>query len=192
LTRVGPLQPEAAVAVFEQILEGVKAAHALGIVHRDLKPENVLMMEAGTGSPRVKLLDFGLAQLRALDTAVTATVTAAGVVLGTLGYMAPEQFIGVHVDERTDIFAFGVMLAEALTGKRPFDRPTYAQVLSSIHLEEFHLPGSAPAVGALDRLLQRCLAKDPAARFESAVELQRHLIPALRACPPNSISGRGV
>ena len=192
LTRTGPLQPEAAADVFDQVLEGIKAAHAHGIVHRDLKPENVLMMEASTGSPRVKLLDFGLAQLRALDTAATATVTAAGVVLGTLGYMAPEQFIGVRVDERADIFAFGVMLAEALTGKRPFDRPTYAQVLSSIHLEEFHLPGSASAVRVLDGELQRCLAKEAAARFESVAELQRHLIPALRACPPNSISGRGV
>jgi tRNA A-37 threonylcarbamoyl transferase component Bud32 len=192
LTRIGRLQPEAAADVFEQVLEGVKAAHAHGIVHRDLKPENVLIMNADTDSQRVKLLDFGLAQLRALDTAATATVTMAGVVVGTLGYMAPEQFTDVRADERADIFAFGVMLAEALTGKRPFDRPTYAGVLSSTHLEEFHLQGKTPEVRALDAELQRCLAKEPAARFGSVADVQRRLIPALRACPPNSISGRGV
>jgi serine/threonine-protein kinase len=140
----------------------------------------------------VKLLDFGLAQLRVLDGAATATVTAAGVVLGTLGYMAPEQLVGARIDERADIFALGVMLGEALTGRRPFDRPTYAEILSSMHREEYHLCGEAPAVKALDAILQRCLAKEPESRFASAGDLQRHLIPALRACPPNSISAGSV
>ena len=189
LTRIGRLQPEAAAEVFDQILEGIKAAHARGIIHRDLKPENVLIVDVDSGSPRVKLLDFGLAQLRTLDPGATASVSIAGVVVGTLGYMAPEQFAGVRVDERADIFAFGVMLAEALTGRRPFHRPTFAAAVSSTQLDEFHLPGEAPAVRALDALLQRCLAKEPASRFASATDVQRQLIPALRASPPNSISG---
>jgi len=188
LTGIGPLQPDAVADVFDQILEGVKAAHDNGIVHRDLKPENVVIVGTGREPRRVKLLDFGLARLRAADTAVTATVTMAGVVVGTLGYMAPEQFTGARIDERADIFALGVMLAEALTGTRPFDRPSYAQVLSSTHLEQFHLPGDAPAIRAIDAILQRCLAKEAHARFASVAELQRVLGPALRACPPNSIS----
>jgi serine/threonine protein kinase len=142
-----------------------------------------------TGSRRVKLLDFGLAQLRTLEAGATASVSIAGVVVGTLGYMAPEQFAGVRVDERADIFAFGVMLAEALTGRRPFRRPTFAAAVSSMPLDEFHLPGEGPAVRALDALLQRCLATEPASRFASAADVQRQLIPALRVSPLNSISG---
>ena len=142
------------------------------------------MVDAGTEPRRVKLLDFGLAQLRTLDTAATATASIAGVAIGTLGYMAPEQFAGVRVDERADIFALGVMLAEALTGTRPFDRPTYAAVVASTQLEEFHLPGEAPAIRALTPCLQRCLAKEPSARLASIADVQRLLLPALHACPP--------
>jgi serine/threonine protein kinase len=99
--------------------------------------------------------------------------------------MAPEQFTGAGIDERVDIFAVGVMLAEALTGRRPFDRPSYAAVLSSTHFEEFHLPGDAPANRALDAILQRCLAKEAHARFASAAEMHRVLGPALKAYRPN-------
>jgi serine/threonine protein kinase len=190
LRRLGSLQPAAAADVFGQILDGVRAAHEAGIIHRDLKPENVLIVGAGTESRRVKLLDFGLAQLRTLDTTATATASIAGVVMGTLGYMAPEQFAGVRVDERADIFALGVMLAEALTGTRPFDRPTYAAVVASTHLEEFHLPGEAPPIRALDAVLQRCLAKEPSARLASIADVQRLLLPALHACPPDVLVPR--
>jgi serine/threonine protein kinase len=190
LRRLGSLQPGAAADVFGQILEGVRAAHEAGIVHRDLKPENVLIVAAGSEPRSVKLLDFGLAQLRTLDTAATATVSSAGVVVGTLGYMAPEQFAGVRVDERADVFALGVMLAEALSGTRPFDRPTYAAVVASTQLEEFHLPGEAPAIRALDAVLQRCIAKEPSARLASIADVQRLLLPALHACPPDSIVPR--
>jgi eukaryotic-like serine/threonine-protein kinase len=191
LRRIGSLQPDAAADVFGQILDGVRAAHEAGIIHRDLKPENVLIVPAGTQSRRVKLLDFGLAQLRTLDTAATATASIAGVVMGTVGYMAPEQFAGVRVDERADIFALGVMLAEALTGTRPFDRPTYAAIFASTQLEEFHLPGEAPAMRALDAVLQRCLAKEPSARLALIADVQRLLLPALRACPPDVFVPRG-
>jgi serine/threonine protein kinase len=190
LRRLGSLQSAAAADVFGQILDGVRAAHEAGIIHRDLKPENVLIVGAGTESRRVKLLDFGLAQLRTLDTTATATASIAGVVMGTLGYMAPEQFAGVRVDERADIFALGVMLAEALTGTRPFDRPTYAAVVASTHLEEFHLPGEAPPIRALDAVLQRCLAKEPSARLASIADVQRLLLPALHACPPDVLVPR--
>jgi serine/threonine protein kinase len=190
LRRIGQLQPEAAAEMFDQVLEGIKAAHEAGIIHRDLKPANVLIVDAHSESRRVKLLDFGLAQLRPAETAATATLSAEGAVMGTLGYMAPEQFSGVQVDQRADIFAFGVMLAEALTGTRPFDRPTFAAVVASTQLEDFHLPGEAPAIRTLDALLQRCLAKQPASRFASAADVQREMIPALRACAPHSLAGR--
>jgi hypothetical protein len=182
LRRIGALPAAAAADVFDQVLEGVKAAHAGGIIHRDLKPENVLLVDVGAEPRRVKLLDFGLAQLRPLDVGATPTVTVAGMVMGTVGYMAPEQLAGTRLDERADIFAVGVMLAEALIGRRPFDGPTYAAVLSSVQSQEFHLPGDTPEIRALDAVLQRCLAKDAAARFVSAADAQRELIPALRAC----------
>lgn len=190
LRRLGSLQPDTTADVFGQILEGVRAAHEAGIIHRDLKPENVLIVNAGSESGRVKLLDFGLARLRTLDTSATATASIAGVIMGTLGYMAPEQFAGVQVDERSDIFALGVMLAEALTGTRPFDRPTYAAVVASTQSEAFHLPGEAPAIRALDAVLQRCLAKERSARLASIAEVQRLLLPALHDCPPDVLVPR--
>jgi eukaryotic-like serine/threonine-protein kinase len=121
LKRVGPLPVAQALSYARQIGDGLAAAHEVGIVHRDLKPENVFV----TSDERVKILDFGLAKLRPLesmsvDAATRGPVTDIGVVMGTVGYMAPEQVRGEPADHRSDIFAFGAILYELLTGRRAF------------------------------------------------------------------------
>jgi hypothetical protein len=183
LRREGRLDAGLCADLFEQVLEGVKAAHAAGIVHRDLKPENVLIV-AGAGekrAPVVKLLDFGIAKTTVLDAADTVSRTAPGTLLGTFGYMSPEQLQGQDADERTDLFAVGVMAAEAVTGERPFRGRTIVGLLHDVQRGAFRLAGDAPAARRLERALQKALAHDPAARYRNADEMQRELIPALRA-----------
>ena len=162
------------------------AAHAEGIVHRDLKPENVVRRSQRSRSLAVKILDFGLAKFQPLEmgAAVASSLTAGGVILGTFGYMPPEQILGQAVDHRCDIFASGVMLVEMLTGRRPFHGESYGELMQAMLRGTYHLPGSSPEIRALDELLQRCLAKEPRDRFSSAEELRRELVPVLRACPP--------
>ncbi len=104
--------------------------------------------------------------------------------MGTLGYMSPEQLTGGEIDERSDLFSVGVMVVESLTGRRPFTGKTYHELLTAILQKPFHLESNAPEAQRLDRVLQECLAKDRAARYASAVEMQRELIPAIRHCPP--------
>jgi serine/threonine-protein kinase len=175
------LDSGAAADWFEQVLEGVKAAHTAGVIHRDLKPENILIEEC-SGGARIKILDFGLAKVAAEEAGETR-LTASGIVVGTFGYMAPEQIIGGHVDERSDIFALGIMAAEALTGERPFKGATYEEMLVATFRGGARLRGNSREVRALDAILQRCLATDPSGRYQSVAELQRDLIPALRTCP---------
>jgi eukaryotic-like serine/threonine-protein kinase len=165
---------------FDQILEGLAAAHAQGIVHRDLKPENVMGRRDDERRLGVTLLDFGLAKERAADGSGTAQVTMQGAVMGTLGYMSPEQLLGQVVDQRADIFAVGVMLAETLTGRRPFEGETPADVSRAISSQSYHLPGASPNLVAIDEALQSCLARNPAERIVSVESLRRVLIPALR------------
>jgi serine/threonine-protein kinase len=167
---------------FAPLLDGIAAAHEEGIIHRDLKPENVARMRSEFGPPVVKILDFGVAKVRPVDTA-SDHLTSSGMVIGTLGYMSPEQLAGQEVDARSDLFSIGVMVVEALTGRWPFQGDTYAKLLSSIMLEPYHLPGDTPEVQALDALLQRCLAKEPRDRYESAAALRKELVPALSECP---------
>jgi hypothetical protein len=185
LRRERRLAPERAARVFSQVLEGVRAAHLEGIVHRDLKPENILISEGERDAPpRVRLLDFGLAKLTRADAADAQTATTPGLVMGTFGYMPPEQLTGGEVDERSDLFSVGVMTAEALTGRRPFHGRTVVELLHSMEREEFRLPGDAPEIKTLDAALRRSLARDRARRFSSAEEMRAALIPALDACPP--------
>jgi serine/threonine protein kinase len=164
--------PPAVVADWlDPLLEGLVAAHAQGIVHRDLKPENVIGRRDGSQSLTVKILDFGLAKFLAAESLSSGPVTETGVVLGTPAYMAPEQFLGREVDPRADIFSVGVIVVEALTGKRPFDE------------EEAEDPGRLRTVSpVVELMIRKCLAKDPQDRYQSAAALRRRVVPALRAC----------
>ena len=192
LKRERRVDPVRAAAIFEQVLEGLKAAHAAGIVHRDLKPDNVFLSRSPEGRTQVRLLDFGLAKLTqgltADSQAPTARepVTTPGAVMGTFGYMPPEQLTGGRVDERSDLFPVGVMIVEALTGERPFKGKTIHELLTAVLHGEYHLPGDGAGVRRLDDALQHCLAKDPAARFASAAEAQAQLTPALLDYTPHA------
>jgi hypothetical protein len=181
LTRAGPLPAADVAGWFDQMLEGLAAAHAGGVVHRDLKPDNVIAIRSGPGGFVVKILDFGLAKLRADEASTSGTITIDGGTMGTFGYISPEQLAGREVDHRTDIFAAGVMLAEALTGSRPFAGDTCGEFARAVEAP-YHLPATVPGWCDVDAVLQRCLARDSSDRFSSASLLRDALMPALRAC----------
>ena len=161
----GPLPVRKALEIAVQVARGLSAAHDKGIVHRDLKPENVFILNDG----RAKILDFGLART-AVDAAVTATGTEPGVVMGTVGYMAPEQVRAQPVDARADLFALGVVLHEMLSGRRVFQRDTPAESMTAILREDPpELVGTRSDISpALDRIVQHCLEKNPNERFQTA------------------------
>jgi hypothetical protein len=186
----GNLSPAFAASWFDQILEGVKAAHQLGVIHRDLKPENIFISKGLKSRTHLKILDFGLAKVRAVDATTSGTLTAPGTAMGTLHYMSPEQILGQEVDERTDIFSLGVMIVEALTGKLPFDGNTTTDVAIAIMREDYHLPGDSPEIKHLDSILQRCLAKNRQYRYGSISEMQQDLIEAIKKIPPFQDSKR--
>jgi predicted Ser/Thr protein kinase len=153
-----------------QIASGLAAAHAAGVVHRDLKPENILLTRDG----RAKILDFGLARMAqpsgAPEATMAAPLTGPGVVMGTVGYMSPEQVRGLEADHRTDIFSFGVVLHEMLSGARPFEGETAVDTMQAILREEApDLPSTVPA--GVRQVVAHCLEKDPAHRFQSARDL---------------------
>ena len=173
--RSGSIPVRKALDYALQITRGLAAAHEKGIVHRDLKPENLFVTKDG----RVKILDFGLAKLAQAESSEhtslpTATHhTEAGVVLGTAGYMSPEQVRGVAVDARSDIFAFGAILYEMLSGKRAFHGETPADTMSAILKED---PPDLSETNrnispALERIVQHCLEKNPESRFHSASDI---------------------
>ncbi len=186
----GPLPVKEAVQVAVQVARGLAAAHGKGIVHRDLKPENLFVTADGT----VKILDFGLASLRSdasdegpsTESPTETELTRAGSILGTAGYMAPEQVRGLKVDQRADLFAFGCVLYEMLSGRRAFAGATTADTLGAILKDE---PARVEALAsdvnpALAQLVARCLEKRPEDRLSSAHDLALALAAAVSDVDP--------
>jgi serine/threonine protein kinase/Tol biopolymer transport system component len=174
----GPLSQRRAIEYASQIAEGLAAAHNKGVVHRDLKPENVFLIKEG----RAKILDFGLAKLARADAAstpgegATATVpvhTMPGMVLGTAGYMSPEQVRGKEVDARSDIFSLGAILYEMVSGQRAFQGESSIETMNAIVKEEPPelAEGDSHINPGLERIIRRCLEKAPERRFQSASDL---------------------
>jgi eukaryotic-like serine/threonine-protein kinase len=181
----GPMPYRTVVRYATEIAQGLAAAHEKGITHRDLKPENIFI----TRGDHVKIVDFGLANVRvhqpAAGTSASKTVlTAPGSVIGTVGYMAPEQVRGESSDHRADIFTFGAVLFEMLTGRRPFEEPTMVETLHAIlkteaplrRLEDAHVPP------ALIDIIGRCMEKNVTRRFQGA----RDIVAALQNVPSQS------
>jgi eukaryotic-like serine/threonine-protein kinase len=191
LLQRGPVPIRKAIEYGVQTARGLAAAHDKGIVHRDLKPDNLFVTKDG----RVKILDFGLAKLTqrapesgTSDPTLTHQGTEPGMIVGTAGYMSPEQVRGQAADSRADVFAFGAVLYEMVVGKRAFTKPTSAETMSAILNEE------PPAVSqasqncppGLQRVVQRCLEKSPEQRFQSASDLAF----ALEALSESGVSGK--
>jgi eukaryotic-like serine/threonine-protein kinase len=160
----GPLPLDEALRVASQVAEALEVAHAKGILHRDLKPANILMTSSGA-----KLLDFGLARIAA-DAQPDATCTAAGTVLGTAAYMAPEQAQGKPVDVRSEVFSFGAVLYELLSGRRLFERDSLLETLNAVVTD--HPP---PLNSAAADVVERCLAKDASRRFQTMADVKAAL-----------------
>ena len=182
----GAMPPQAVVELAIEVCHGLEAAHARGVVHCDLKPDNLFL----TADGRVKILDFGIARLtRPSGRDPADTDTKPGLVMGTLGYLSPEQTRGLAPDGRSDLFALGAILYEALCGRRAFSGPSAADTIAAV-LHDDPPPlrsvlGPAPSI--LDRVVRRCLHKDPDQRFHSAHDLAL----ALEAVLDRPLAGRG-
>lgn len=165
----GAMPPRKAAEIGAQIADGLAAAHAAGLVHRDLKAENVMVASGDL----VKILDFGIAKRAVRDvgaSTVTDMLTRTGEVVGTVTSMSPEQVEGKEVDHRSDIFSFGVLLYEMLSGKRPFTGDTHAAVMNAIvSADAPDLPANVPE--SIAGIVRRCLEKSPERRFQSAADL---------------------
>ena len=184
-----------------QIARGLAAAHEKGIIHRDLKPENLFITKDG----RVKILDFGLAKLThpmlnsgdLTDASMAPTATAPGVLMGTAGYMSPEQARGQVADHRSDIFSYGAILYEMVSGQRAFQGNSVVEMMNAILKEEPpDLPPNRPIAPALERIVRHCLEKSPEQRFQSASDIAFDLealsgsTPATPAVAPGRLKHR--
>jgi len=167
--RQGPLSPERAIAIVSQVLEALEYAHQRGVVHRDIKPDNVFLLYDG----RVKVADFGIARV-----ATTSTMTQVGTVMGSPGYMSPEQVRGEIVDHRSDIFSCGVLLYELLCGVNPFSPGDATAVMYRVvHEDPLPLTRRDPSLPPyLEAVVARATAKQREARYQSAAEMRRDLL----------------
>ena len=192
--RSGTPIPSQAVSWARDAARGLGAAHARGIVHRDFKPENVFLTRDG----RVKVLDFGLAKLREPlvssvadpESASSTRETTPGLLIGTVGYMSPEQVKGLLSGPRADVFALGAVLYESVSGQAPFEARTPAEMLVSILRDEpppLTTEGEALPAG-LEAVLRRCLAKDAGARYDTGREAAEALDEILAALEPNRMT----
>jgi len=174
LERAGKLPVGPAVRIVRQVCHALGAAHAHGIVHRDVKPENVFLTGDPAG-PLAKVLDFGISKVAESGASLTKT----GMVMGTPAYMAPEQARGDKVDKRADIYAVGAILYHALTGRRPFDETDPLATLTAVLVQEPARPCSlVPSLPpALELVIQRAMAKEPAARYQTLEDLDADLLP---------------
>ncbi|HSS45578.1 MAG TPA: serine/threonine-protein kinase [Thermoanaerobaculia bacterium] len=175
--RSGPLAPKRATEIACQIAEGLAAAHAKGVIHRDIKPDNIFLTHDG----RAKILDFGIARIEkhgpqgaSPDVSLAGQLSRSSgqILLGTAGYISPEQVRGRRADARSDIFALGAVTYEMLTGRRAFDGSTPVETLGAVlrdHPEKY--PETAGIPEELRRFVLRCLEKDPADRWQSARDL---------------------
>ena len=188
--RRGPVAPADARGIAAALTSGLVAAHARGLVHRDLKPENIFVTRSGTA----KILDFGIAKLAQDPALPRGLATLTGVVLGTAGYLAPEQVKGDPVDARTDLFALGSILFELMTGQRAFAREHTIDTLHAIVHDD--PPDLLPRDTALTAIVRRLLAKAPDARFQSAADLLWALeqidSTEVRATPPRVDAGQPI
>ena len=192
----GPLPIEAALPIALQIAEALEAAHEKGIVHRDLKPANIKLADE-----KIKVLDFGLAKASEPDSApaglthsptLSIAATRAGVILGTAAYMSPEQAKGLPADHRSDIFSFGVVLHEMLTGRAPFQGETAAEVMASVMVRDTDFSGLPPNLNPrLIELLRRCLEKNPKKRWQAIGDVRAEL-EVVAAAPRARLSANEV
>jgi serine/threonine-protein kinase len=178
----GPLSPRTAVSILYDVADALGYAHGAGVIHRDVKAENILIDNA---SSRAMVTDFGIARV-----AEAAPLTATGTVLGTVHYMSPEQVAGDSVDRRSDVYSLGVVAFYSLAGRFPFDSPTASAVLvAHVTKEAPSLSNTAPSVPRqLARLVDRCLAKDPASRVQSCEELLTELRRVEDALPDDDVA----
>ena len=175
------LSPSRVADIVSQTLSALQAAHGARIVHRDLKPDNIFITKMGDRHDFVKLLDFGISKIMGSDS--VSNLTRTGSAMGTPYYMSPEQAMGMKdVDQRTDIWAMGVILYEALAGRRPFDGDSFLSVLHQICAEPFPPPRkiNRAVPVAFEEVILRAMSRDPDVRFQSAEEMRGALLAALK------------
>ncbi len=183
----GQWQPQFALPLFSGVLDGLECAHQAGIVHRDLKPENILLdpaMPSDSAPFTARILDFGLAKIRAEERAEAMSETRPGTVMGTYGYMSPEQLAGAEVDARADVYSFGVILLETLTGALPLRSLNVHEQVQQFLSSRFDFAGATAEHLAVRDVIAKSVAPDRVSRYTSAEELSADLTAALKSCPP--------